>query len=175
MTDIAFHSGVADKLGYTCRLLRKAWRAGSRVWVAGSVAQLARLDALLWAFEPGEFIPHVRVRAGQAVAPLLVSTPIWLGETPADLPATAAACDVLVNLGPGIPPGFERFARVIDIVAEPAEDVSAGRQRWRQYLAAGLQPKNLPQAQPQNPPQNSPQNQTLPPPTPADPPPWGAA
>ena len=147
VTDLAFHSGVADKLGYTCRLLRKAWRAGNRVWVAGSAEQLARLDALLWAFEPAEFIPHLRVRAGQTVAPLLAATPIWLGETPADLPAHAAPCDVLVNLGPGIAPGFERFARVIDIVAEPADEVSAGRQRWRQYLAAGLTPKNLPQTQ----------------------------
>ena len=85
VTDLAFHSGVADKLGYTCRLLRKAWRAGNRVWVAGSVDQLARLDAMLWAFEPGEFIPHLRIRAGQAVAPLLAATPIWLGDTPADL------------------------------------------------------------------------------------------
>ena len=172
VTDLAFHSGVVDKLGYTCRLLRKAWRAGSRFWEAGSSAQLARLDALLWAFEPGEFIPHVRVRAGQTVAPLLAPTPIWLGETPADLPANAAACDVLDNLGPGIPPGFERFARVIDIVAEPADEVSAGRQRWRQYLAAGLQPRNLPQTQPQT----QPQNQTRPQPsTPADPSPPGAA
>ena len=147
MTDLAFHSGVADKFGYTCRLLRKAWRAGHRVWVAGSPAQLARLDALLWAFEPGEFIPHLRVRVGQAIAPLLAATPIWLGETPADLPAHAALCDVLVNLGPGLAPGFEQFARVIEIVAEASDEVSAGRQRWRQYQAAGLQPKNLPQTQ----------------------------
>ena len=164
MTDLAFHSGVADKLGYTCRLLRKAWRAGKRVWVAGSIDQLTRLDALLWAFEPGEFIPHLRIRAGQAVAPLLAATPIWLGETPADLPPNAAPCDVLVSLGPGIAPGFEQFSRVIDIVAESAEEVSAGRQRWRQYLAAGLQPKNLPQ------------NQTrLAPPTAADPSAQGSA
>lgn len=147
MTAVAFHSGVADKLGYTCRLLRKAWRAGNRVWVAGSVDQLARLDAMLWAFEPGEFIPHLRIRAGQAVAPLLAATPIWLGDTPADLPPDAAPCNVLVNLGPGIASGFDQFARVIDIVAESADEVSAGRQRWRNYLAAGLQPKNLPQKQ----------------------------
>lgn len=147
VTDLAFHSGVADKLGYTCRLLRKAWRAGNRVWVAGSVDQLARLDAMLWAFEPGEFIPHLRIRAGQAVAPLLAATPIWLGDTPADLPPDAAPCNVLVNLGPGIASGFDQFARVIDIVAESPDEVSAGRQRWRNYLAAGLQPKNLPQKQ----------------------------
>ena len=139
MTTVDFHSGVADKLGYTCRLLRKAWRAGSRVVVAGEPAQLARLDVLLWTFEPGEFIPHARLRAGQPIAPLLARTPIWL----ADRPAEAGPCDVLVNLGPSLAPGYEVFGRVIEIVAESDAEVSSGRQRWRQYLAAGLKPSNL--------------------------------
>ncbi len=144
VTAVDFHSGVADKLGYTCRLLRKAWRAGSRVVVAGEPAQLARLDALLWTFEPGEFIPHARLRAGQAIAPVLARTPIWL----ADLPAEAGPVDVLVNLGPMLAPGYEGFARVIEIVAEAEAEVSSGRQRWRQYLAAGLAPTNRSAAKP---------------------------
>ena len=139
MTAVDCHSGVADQLGYTCRLLRKAWRAGSRVVVAGEPAQLARLDALLWTFEPGEFIPHARLRAGQAIAPLLARTPIWL----ADRPAEAGPCDVLVNLGPALAPGYEVFGRVIEIVADSDAEVGSGRQRWRQYLAAGLKPSNL--------------------------------
>ena len=144
VTAVDFHSGVADKLGYTCRLLRKAWRAGSRVVVAGEPAQLARLDALLWTFEPGEFIPHARLRAGQAIAPLLARTPIWL----ADLPVEAGPCDVLVNLGPALAPGYDVFGRVIEIVAESDAEVSSGRQRWRQYLAAGLAPSNRSAAKP---------------------------
>ena len=47
MTTVDFHTGVADKLGYTCRLLRKAYRAGNQVVVAGAPEQLARLDGLL--------------------------------------------------------------------------------------------------------------------------------
>ena len=112
--------------------------------VAGEPAQLARLDALLWTFEPGEFIPHVRLRAGQAIAPLLARTPIWL----ADLPVEAGPCDVLVNLGPALAPGYEVFGRVIEIVAESDAEVSSGRQRWRQYLAAGLAPSNRSAAKP---------------------------
>ncbi len=138
---------MADKPGYACRLLRKAYRSGSRVVVAGSAEQLARLDALLWTFEPGEFIPHARLRAGQALTPALQRTPIWLADAPGDL----APRDVLVNLGPELAPGFERHPRVIEIVAEAADEVASGRQRWRGYLAAGLQPSNLPTQKPQPP------------------------
>ena len=140
VTEVAFHSGVADKPAYACRLLRKAYRSGSLVVVAGAPEQLARLDALLWTFDPGEFIPHVRLRAGQALTPALQRTPIWL----ADAPAEQAPREVLVNLGPGLAPGVERYPRVIEIVSEAADEVASGRQRWRQYLAAGLQPSNLP-------------------------------
>ena len=141
-TRVDFHTGVADKLGYTCRLLRKAWRAGSRVVVAGSPEQLSRLDALLWTFEAGEFIPHARLRAGQTVAPHLARTPIWLADEPADVPADGGPPGLLVNLGPGWVAGCEVFPRVIEIVAEPADDVVSARQRWRQYLAAGITPDN---------------------------------
>ena len=43
MPEVAFHTGVADKPGYTCRLLRKAWRQGAQVVVTGSGEQLQRL------------------------------------------------------------------------------------------------------------------------------------
>ena len=63
MPDIAFHTGLADKATYTCRLLRKAWRQGARVAVTGTPDALNRLDVLLWTFEQEEFVPHARVRA----------------------------------------------------------------------------------------------------------------
>ena len=31
MTEITFHVNTQDKVGYACRLLRKAWGAGSKV------------------------------------------------------------------------------------------------------------------------------------------------
>jgi DNA polymerase-3 subunit chi len=140
MTEVAFHSGVADKPAHLCRLLRKAYRSGSQVVVAGSVEQLARLDSLLWTFEPGEFIPHAWLRAGLPLTPALQRTPIWLVDAPGEL----APRDVLVNLGPELAPGYARYARVIEVVADTAPEVASGRQRWRQYLADGLRPINLP-------------------------------
>lgn len=146
MAEVDFHTGVADKLGYTCRLLRKAWRAGRRVVVTGAPEQLSRLDSLLWTFDPGDFIPHARLRSGEAVPARLARTPIWLADAPIDLltdpAADAGRHDVLVNLGPAVAADVERFARVIEIVAEPPDEVASGRQRWRHYLAAGLKPTN---------------------------------
>ncbi|NRF69855.1 DNA polymerase III subunit chi [Aquincola sp. S2] len=137
-TEVAFHTGLADKPAYACRLLRKAWRQGAQVVVTGAPEALNRLDVLLWTFEHEEFLPHARLRAGAAPDPLLEArTPIWLADGIEDW----AAPQVLVNLGPGIAPGFDRFARVIDLVGSDDEDARFGRQRWRDYLAAGFKPQ----------------------------------
>jgi len=137
MTEVAFHVGVADKLGYTCRLLRKAWRQGAQVVATGAPEQLSRLDTMLWIFEHEEFVPHARLRAGERVTPLMARTPIWLADVPVDV----AGPQVLVNLGPEMAEGFERFERVIEVISDEPADAQQGRQRWRHYLAAGLTPK----------------------------------
>ena len=140
MSTVIFHSGVTDKLAYTCRLVRKAWRSGQRVVVTGSADQLARLDSLLWTFEKGEFLPHARLRAGQALAAHLGRTPVLL----ADVATEAGHGEVLVNLGPSGVPGHGHFTRINELVADSDEDVQSGRQRWRAYLAQGVQPINHP-------------------------------
>lgn len=137
MTTVDFHAGLDDKLAYACRLVRKAWRSGHEVTVTGEPADLARLDQLLWVFEPGEFIPHARLRAGAAVPPRLARTPVWL----ADRPSEAAARDVLVNLGPAPVGEAAAFTRLIELVGQDAADAAAGRQRWRQLREAGFTPR----------------------------------
>ena len=146
MTEVAFHSGVPDKLGYACRLLRKASRQGSRVAVVGDPKELARLDQALWTFEQEEFVAHLRVRAGESVAPALRRTSIWLCEGD----PSAAEASVLVNLGPQMAAGFERFERAVEIVSTDADDATAARQRWRHYVAAGCTPANLPYRAPRD-------------------------
>lgn len=140
MTEVAFHTQVPDKLGYTCRLLRKALGQGLRAVVVGDADALSRLDQALWVFEQEEFIPHLRLRAGEAPSPRNLRTPIWLlDDGQADVDAT-----VLVNLGPDMPWQAERYQRVVEVVATEAEDAQAGRERWRQYIAQGLAPVNRP-------------------------------
>ena len=140
MTAIAFHSGVPDKIGYACRLLRKAFRQGVRVAVVGDPQWLARLDQALWIFEQEEFVPHLLARDGAAVAPALRRTPIWLCEGD---PGPAQA-SVIVNLGPQMAEGFERFERAIEIVSTDDDDMRSARQRWRCYVEQGGEPANLP-------------------------------
>lgn len=138
MTELSFHSNVADVSGHACRLLRKAVRLGSRVVVTGPDAALKSLDRELWTFEPLEFIPHVMPRAGETMPPRFARTPVWLTQDPVSAPHH----DVLVNLGSEVPPGFDRFARLIEVVSAEADAVAAGRARWKLYLSHGLTPRH---------------------------------
>ena len=133
MTEVSFHFNVADTLAYTCRLLRKATRQGARVTVTGEGATLAGLDRALWSFDPIEFVPHLLLRRGESAVERLRATPVCLAE---DL-SGALHHDVLVNLGSEAPPGFEGYARVIEIVSTDEQERSAARARWKHYASRG--------------------------------------
>jgi DNA polymerase-3 subunit chi len=133
---VAFHTGIADKLGYACRLLRKAYRQGATVVVSGAAVDLDRLDALMWTFDPADFIPHRRLGPGAVPAPRFARTPIWL----VDAGATPPAAEVLVNLSSGIAPDAARYGRVIELVSADPDDRAAGRRRWQHYKAGGNEP-----------------------------------
>ena len=129
MTEITFHTRVPEPVAYACRLLRKATRQGARVAVTGTPEALARLDRELWAFEPTEFIPHVRVAVGETLPSRLAPTPVWLCEDPSALDLH----EVLVNLGAESVRGFESYARLIEIVSRDDADLAAARRRWKHY------------------------------------------
>jgi DNA polymerase-3 subunit chi len=129
MTEISFHVNTPDKVGYACRLLRKAWAAGSKVAVTGAPELLGELDAALWTFSAVDFIPHCHGSAGQ----LRDRTPIVLVDTPRAAPHV----DVLLNLGGEVPDGFERFERLIEVVSADEDDLREGRLRWKHYASRG--------------------------------------
>ena len=133
MTEISFHFNVPDRAAYSCRLLRKALRAGAKVVVTGPESVLGEVDRALWTFEPLEFLPHLLLRPGQAVPERLRATPVWL--TPQ--PAAAGHHEVLVNLGDDAPAGFESYARLIEIVSTDPADRASARARWKHYAARG--------------------------------------
>ena len=133
MTEIAFHFNVPDRLAYACRLLRKATRQGARVAVTAPLATLRGLDRALWTFEPEEFVAHAVLPAGATPSERLAPTPVWLAERPDDV----AVHEVLVNLGDDTPAGFERFARLIEIVGTDEIERAAARARWKHYAARG--------------------------------------
>lgn len=133
MTRISFHFNVPHRLGYACRLLRKATRQGARVTATGPGPMLAELDRLLWTFDPIEFVPHLRRDADTPVPARLQATPVCLVANP----ALALHHEVLVNLGAGLPAGFESFERLVEIVSTEEDDRAAARQRWKHYSARG--------------------------------------
>jgi DNA polymerase-3 subunit chi len=131
MTEVAFHFNVPDKLGYACRLLRKAHGAGSRVVVTGDPEMLRTLDAQLWTFSAVEFIPHCHVAAAEPA--LVAASPVLLAQTPRGTPHQ----EVLVNLGGPVPEGFERFERLIELVTQEEGDRQQARGRWKHYADRG--------------------------------------
>ena len=111
MTGVEFHFNAPDKLGYACRLLRKAAAKGAKVAVTADREFLRELDLRLWTFEPLEFIPHC---GANSAATIVDATPIVLCAALRDAPHH----DVAVNFGETIPEGFERFERLIEVVGD---------------------------------------------------------
>lgn len=134
LSKVEFFSGMAHKLPYVGRLLRKAVDKGARVAVMGDAKTLQALDADLWTAHQGDFIPHVSVLGHDAPAPRMHRTPVWLVT---DI-AQAQQCSVLVNLGPDTAPLDAPVDRLIEIVSQDPADRETGRRRWRAYEAAGL-------------------------------------
>ncbi|MFV0679480.1 DNA polymerase III subunit chi [Ottowia sp.] len=130
MTEVMFHFNVPDKLGYACRLLRKASASGRPVGVLAPEPLLTELDRALWSFAPLEFLPHCLSSASPDV---LAQTPLVLATDSAQLPHT----DVLLHLGDAVPAGFERFERLIELVGTNENDRLQARQRWRHYADRG--------------------------------------
>jgi len=133
MGAVAFHFNVPQRQDYTCRLLRKACRAGARVAVTGDSAALGELDRQLWIFDPIDFVPHWRGVSADRLPARLKATPIVL----LDQAGTQAGHDVLLNLAEQVPDCASQFARVIEVVGHSEADRSQARLRWRHYASLG--------------------------------------
>lgn len=141
MTIVAFHTGVDDAVGYACRLIRKAQRQdGLRIRVEAPAPALEQLDQGLWVFDAQSFIPHVRLRGGQALAARLHRTPVWLAEHGVPWPDGVPAPQVLLRWGlEDAVADVQAWLRVIEIVSTEAADRQSARRRWRSYEVSGAQ------------------------------------
>ena len=136
MTRIDFHSNIADKLSFACRLTRKVAGAGhTLVLLTEDAAQAASLDAALWTLSETDFLPHVM--AGNALA---VHTPIIIacidsdGDGDGDRgKAELPRGDMLINLTRRTPANVGRFQRVFEIISTDEIDAAAGRKRYLDY------------------------------------------
>lgn len=132
--DITFYVLAADaplsaRLTTACRLVDKAWQQNRKVLLqAASRSEAEALDEQLWAFRAEAFIPHHLVGEGPTPPP-----PVRIGWEA--LPGDSR--DILINLGAEIPAGFDRFQRVIEIVAGTDSEREQARSHWREYKKRG--------------------------------------
>ncbi len=116
-----------------CRLAEKAYELGNRVYIyVDSGVQARRLDDLLWTFRAGSFVPH-RLHPHPEATP----EPVIIGwnASPDDV------IDLLINLTAAIPPFFERFARVAELVDQDETVRKGARERYSDYRKQGCDPK----------------------------------
>lgn len=124
-----------------CRIAETAWRRGHRVHLHTDSRESARrLDDLLWTRREESFVPHAVCggpepagAAGAAGAEGGPPVTIGWGALP------GFADDVLLNLDPRLPDGFERFARIAEVVGGTDSARTAGRERFRRYRALGCE------------------------------------
>jgi DNA polymerase-3 subunit chi len=136
MTRIDFHSNVGDSLLYACRLARKAYLAGPPTVVLAEPPRLRAFDEQLWTFSPLDFVPHC-----YADSPLAAQTPIVLTASADRVPHY----QVLLNLGAEVPAQFARFERLLEVVGNAQDELSAGRERYRFYRDRGYALNNYKQ------------------------------
>lgn len=134
MPDVAFHFNAPDRLGYACRLLRKAYLREARLFVWVAENDLTRLDSALWIMGAGEFVPHCRSDDPDS---LKRRSPIHLGL---QLPDERDSF-ILVNLRYDMPDDPAAFNRVIEVVTLDEADRIPARERWRQYKTLGMEPQ----------------------------------
>jgi len=129
---VQFYFNAESPLALGCELIGKAYAGGRQIAVRTADAGGAQqLDQLLWTLNQQSFIPHVLAESTLAAeTPIIIATP---GREP-----QWRHNDMLFNLAADVPPDFERFRLLIEIVGTHEEDKQPARQRWSQYKAAGL-------------------------------------
>lgn len=114
-----------------CRLLEKAYSKGHRVFVFCDNKQDAELlDELLWTFREDSFIPHNLQGEGPEPPP-----PIQIGYEN----DPRGFNDILLNLSKTIPPFYNKFKRVMELVSNVESEKELSRLHYKQYRSQGCE------------------------------------
>jgi DNA polymerase-3 subunit chi len=140
MTDIDFYILSAQKdeqrLDFACRLIEKAYRSRCKVYVhLNNEAEAKAFDELLWNFRDSSFIPHGLIGSDS----LEENCPIHLGYADLQPPNF----DVMVNLAAEIPSTVARYKRVLEVVIQQDDVLSATRNHYRYYKERGYPINNI--------------------------------
>jgi DNA polymerase-3 subunit chi len=108
-----------------CKLLEKAYLKGHTVFVYSDNQEEAEtLDELLWTFKDDSFIPHNLQGEGPEPPPVIQIG--YQGEP-------RGFSDILLNLSEQVPPFFQRFKRIMEIIRNQEEAKDRGRERFKHY------------------------------------------
>jgi DNA polymerase-3 subunit chi len=132
MTDIGFYHLTTSPLETALpRLLEKVLASGQRaVVMAGSPERVEALNAQLWTYSQGSFLPH-----GSAADGHPADQPIWL----TDKDENPNAAGVLLLTEGVRSERIGEFARCLDLFdGADAEAVAAARARWADYKSRGF-------------------------------------
>lgn len=131
MTQVFFYHGASNRLAAACALIGGAWTKRRALLVYAPEKPVAdSVDRLLWTSSQLSFIPHCR-----ADSPLAAETPILIADS-LDKPAQH---ERLMNLSRELPPGFQRFSSLVEVVGQDNEDREAARERVRLYKESGCE------------------------------------
>ena len=152
MARIDFHSNVADKLEYACRLTRKIWSATPEgelvrnIVMVGERADLQKLSELLWTFSNTDFLPHCFIEDEAAAETPIVLTDDFASPALNNIPHA----DVMIHLGmrmpKNVPALVERFPRIVEVVTVNEAERLAGRERYKAYRELGHELNNFDQS-----------------------------
>jgi len=118
-------TSIEERLHFAVRLAEKAWLQNcSTVLLTADSAAAESLDSLLWQFKPESFIPHSRTDS---------SAPVVISNDPGLLPLR----ELLINLGPHLPPEVGRFQRLAEVVIQTPDVLEPTRFRYSQYRDMG--------------------------------------
>jgi len=126
-------STLHERRVLACKLTEKAWRQGVNIYIhTSSEAETSIVNDLLWTFRQGSFIPHEKASASLADREDM-SVLIGHGNPPENFR------DLVVNLSNDIPPLFEEFQRVAELVDQDESIRAEGRKRYHAYKQQGCQ------------------------------------
>ena len=116
------------------------WLAQESVWNEAEITtsvlisdpqQANHLDQILWSHPPTGFLPHCR-----ASSPLATETPLIIAESIDELkplPRTTR----LLNLNDTLPPDFEHYISLVEIISQAENIRQPARERARYYRDQG--------------------------------------
>jgi DNA polymerase-3 subunit chi len=152
MARIDFHSNVADKLQYACRLTRKIWsdtpsgQPVRNIVMVGEKVDLQKLDELLWTFSGADFLPHCYIDDEAAAETPIVLTDDFASAALNQIPHA----DIMIHLGMRMPQDVAalvaRFPRIVEVVTVNEAERLAGRERYKAYRDLGHELHNFDQS-----------------------------